>query len=148
MLNSGQEKQLSKLLALGLFIISVLVSTEGLTDPVNVPKLLSLGIFSCASLGLVLSGRIKISNFILLVAIGTFLLFAVISVVRSASPLSQNLYGAYGRNNGFLAYFFLSILLIISSLLLRPESQTRILKALRYVVVCQSCLLFVGNYVR
>lgn len=130
MLNLGQEKQLTKLLALGLFIISVFVSTEGLTDPVNVPKLLLLGLFSCASLGLLLSSRFKFSSFPLLLATGFFLLFAVFSVFRSSSPLSQNLYGAYGRNNGLVAYFFLSILLVVTSQLFSRDSQKKLLKSL------------------
>jgi hypothetical protein len=133
MLNLGQEKQLTKLLALGLFIISVFVATEGLTDPVNVPKLLLLGLFSCASFGLLLSGRFKFSNISLLLAVGFFLLFAIISVLCSSSPLSQNLYGAYGRNNGLVAYFFLSILLVATSRLFRRDSQKKLLKSLLYV---------------
>ena len=133
MLNLGQEKQLTKLLVLGLFIISVFVSTEGLTDPVNVPKLLLLGFFSCASLGLLLSGRYKFSSPAVLLPSGSFLLFAVISVARSSSPLTQNLYGAYGRNNGVIAYFFLSILFVVTSQLIRRESHLRILKTLLYV---------------
>jgi hypothetical protein len=133
MLNLRQEKQLTKLLALGLFTISVFVSTEGLTDPVNVPKLLLLGLFSCASFGLLLSGRFKFSSIPLLLTVGFFLLFSVISVVRSSSPLSQNLYGAYGRNNGFVAYLFLSILLVVTSQLFRRDSQKKLLWSLLYV---------------
>ena len=133
MLNSGLDKQLSKLLAAGLFLISVFVSTEGLTDPINVPKFLLLGVFSCASLGLFLSFRIKFSGPIVLISTGFFLLLALISVVRSSSPLTQNLYGAYGRNNGFITYAFLSILLVIASQLVKPESHKAILKSLLYV---------------
>jgi hypothetical protein len=133
MMNLGKEKQLSKLLALGLFIISIVISTEGLTDPVNVPKLLFLGIFSSASLGLLLTSRFKFSRISVILTVGFFLVFALISVVRSPSPLSQNLYGAYGRNNGLVAYIFLSILLVATSQLFKRESQTRILKSLLYV---------------
>jgi hypothetical protein len=133
MLNLVQEKKLSKLLAIGLFSISVFVSTEGLTDPVNVPKLLILGIFACASLGLLLSGRVKFSFPAVLVSLGLFLLFSLISVARSSSPLTQNLYGAYGRNNGFIAYCFLSLLLLVASQLVRRTSHLNILKTLLYV---------------
>jgi hypothetical protein len=133
MLNLRQEKQLSKLLAVGFFFISVCVSTSGLTDPVNVPKLLLLGIFSLASAGLFLSCGIKFSSSAVIISVGLFLLFASISVVRSSSPLTQNLYGAYGRNNGLFAYLFLSILLLVTSELVRPDSHRKILKALIYV---------------
>lgn len=133
MLNSAQETKLSKLLAIGLFLISVFVSTEGLTDPVNVPKLLLLGIFACASFGLLLSARVKFPSPWALTTLGFFLLFSLISVSRSASPLTQNLYGAYGRNNGFIAYFFLSLLLLVASQLVRSSSHLKILKTLLYV---------------
>lgn len=130
MLNLSQEKQLSKLLAIGLFLISVFVSTAGLTDPVNVPKLLLLGIFSFASLGLLLSSQMKFWASPQMIAVGLFLLFAEISVLRSSSPLTQNLYGSYGRNNGLLTYVFLSILLVASSQMFRRYSHELILKSL------------------
>jgi len=133
MLNLAQEKKLSKLLAIGLFSISVFVSTEGLTDPVNVPKLLILGIFSCTSLGLFLSARVKFSGPAVLVPLGLFLLFSLISTVRSSSPLTQNLYGAYGRNNGLITYCFLSLLLFVASQLVRRTSHLTILKTLLFV---------------
>jgi len=133
MLNLAQEKKLSKLLAIGLFSISVFVSTEGLTDPVNVPKLLILGIFSCTSLGLYLSARVKFSGPAVLVPLGLFLLFSLISTVRSSLPLTQNLYGAYGRNNGFITYCFLSLLLLVASQLVRRTSHLTILKTLLFV---------------
>jgi len=129
----GQEKRLSKLLAFGLFIISIFVLTEGLTDPVNVPKLLLLGIFSSASLGLLVSSPFKFSALGLLFTAGAFVFFALVSVIRSSSPLSQNLYGVYGRNNGLVTYFFLSILLIVTSQLSKQESHRKILNALIYV---------------
>ncbi len=132
MLNLADEKKLSKLLAIGLFSISVFVSTEGLTDPVNVPKLLLLGIFSCASFGLLLSARVNFPSPWVLVILGFFLLFSLISISQSSSPLTQNLYGAYGRNNGFLAYFFLSLLLIVASQLVKRSSHQMILKTLLY----------------
>jgi hypothetical protein len=133
MLKSRQEKQLSNLLAVGFFLISVFVSTAGLTDPVNVPKLFLLGIFSLASAGFYLSGGTKFSSSTVIIPVGLFLLFASISVVRSASPLTQNLYGAYGRNNGLFAYLFLSVLLIITSELVSPDSHRKLLKTLLYV---------------
>jgi len=35
-----------------------------------------------------------------------FLGFALNAVINSDSPLSQNLYGSFGRNTGFMAYLF------------------------------------------
>jgi hypothetical protein len=133
MRNLGQEKQLTNVIAAGLFIISVFVSTEGLSDPVNVPKLLLLGIFSCAALGCLVSSKFNFWKNPQTLAIILFLLFSGVSVFRSSSPLTQNLYGEYGRNNGLVAYFFLSILLVVTSQLVKRESHKKILKALLYV---------------
>jgi hypothetical protein len=68
-----------------------------------------------------------------MLASSSFLAFSTISVVRSDSPLSQNLYGAYGRNNGLIAYFFLSLLLISASTLDKRDSHKVLLKSLIYV---------------
>jgi hypothetical protein len=133
MLKFGQEKQLTKILAGGLFLTSVIVSTEGLTDPVNVPKLLILGIFSCAGLGFLVSSKAQFWSSPQMLAVILFLALSTFSVVKSNSPLSQNLYGAYGRNNGLIAYFFLSILLISASILHQRDSQKALLKSLVYV---------------
>jgi hypothetical protein len=133
MLKLEQEKRLTKLLSVGLFAVSVFISIEGSTDPINVPKLFILGIVAFASLGLLLSGSFKFSSASVLFPVGFFLLFAVISVFRSASPLTQNLYGAYGRNNGLLTYVFLSILLVVASQIMRRDFSRKILKSLLYV---------------
>lgn len=133
MLKSGLESQLTKILMLGLFSTSVFVSLGGITDPVNVPKLLLLGIFSFASLGLFLSGINGVSSSRTIFAVAFFLMFALISMIRSLSPFVQNLYGVYGRNNGFLTYFCLSILLVVTSQLTRKQSHRKLLTALLYV---------------
>lgn len=133
MLRSKQEKHLAKLLAIGLFLTSVFISTEGLSDPVNVPKLLILGVFSFAALGLILSSRIKFRFNLVLAVSFLFLSFSALSVFLSSSPLTQNLYGAYGRNNGLFAYLFLSIIFIATSHLQTRISSALILKSLMYV---------------
>lgn len=149
-----QQKSLNKILTIGLFLVSVTVIPDGLTDPVNVPKLLLLGVFSSALLGLVVSFKLeflklKHSKFYLL--IGFFLVFSLVAVLRSDSPMSQNIYGAYGRNNGFLAYLFLSIIMFVSTLLTVRQNQLRILQTLIYVgyvnlVYCLWVILF-GDFI-
>ena len=108
MLETEKQNGLTKVLVTGLFLISVAVMTGGLTDPVNVPKLLLLGVTASVLFGLMFSFKINLQrlNVIPVVSILViFLSFAGIAVVRSNSPISQNIYGAYGRNNGFVAYF-------------------------------------------
>lgn len=136
MLETQQQNQLTKVLALGMFLISVTVMTGGLTDPVNVPKLIVLGVVASVLLGLLFGFKINLRRIKLTPLFTTltlFLCFAIVAVIRSASPLSQNIYGAYGRNNGFLTYLFLSILFVVSALLTNRSAQFRLLKSLIYV---------------
>lgn len=115
-----EEKFLAKLLGIGAFFTTVFVVSGNVTDPVNVPKMLSLGVVSIAVAVCVASSSLLIrlieSKF-LVITVLAFFLFMSISVVESASPLSQNIYGSYGRNNGFLTYLFLGLLLLSATTL-------------------------------
>jgi len=131
-----QQKSLTKVLAIGLFLVSVTVVTEGLTDPVNVPKLLILGAFSSTLFGVAVSMNpniLKLGDWKVKSSLGVFLVFSIIAIVRSESPLTQNIYGAYGRNNGFLAYLFLSLIFFLSTFISSRSNQLSILKSLLYV---------------
>ena len=136
MLGIQQQKSLAKVISVGLFLVSVTVVTAGLTDPVNVPKLLLLGVLAMGILGMLGSFNPKLftyGNLQTKIALGTFLLFSGISIATSNSPLTQNIYGAYGRNNGFLAYLYLSILFFAATLINSRSNQLIILKSLVYV---------------
>jgi hypothetical protein len=132
MLNSASEKVLSGVLTLGAAFTTIFVVSNSVTDPVNVPKLLSLGVTAFAALGVVLttsiSSVLKTSKIILSACL-VFLCFGLASVILSDSPISQGFYGAYGRNNGFLAYLFLVILLIATTNLSRTESFKKLIYA-------------------
>lgn len=136
MLGILQQKSLTKILSLGLFLVSVTVVTGGLTDPVNAPKLLLLGVFAMAILGMLISFNPRLfvyGDIQIKIALCVFLVFSAASIALSSSPLTQNIYGAYGRNNGFLAYLYLSIILFASTLITNRSSHLRILKSLVYV---------------
>jgi hypothetical protein len=138
MLGLQQQKSLTKVLSVGLFLVSVTVVTGGLTDPVNVPKLLILGVLAMAILGMLGSFNPKLfidGDWQTKITLCTFLVFSGISIALSNSPLTQNIYGAYGRNNGFLAYFCLSILFFAATLINTRRNQLVILKSLVYVGV-------------
>lgn len=132
MLNSASEKILSNVLALGAAFTTIFVISNSVTDPVNVPKLLSLGVTAFAAVGVVLTTSIasalKTSR-VALAASLLFLIFGLTSVMQSDSPISQGIYGSYGRNNGFLAYLFLVILLIATINLTRSDSFMKLLNA-------------------
>ncbi|ASY20721.1 hypothetical protein A1sIIA65_00290 [Candidatus Planktophila dulcis] len=115
MLNKESESLLSKLLLVGPALVTILVFTSGVTDPVNVNKLLALGIVSCSAIAIL---TVKSYRFIwaehkfLILTLFGFLLASINSIIQSDSPITQQLYGVYGRNNGFLLYLFLLLIFI------------------------------------
>ncbi|CAN2171415.1 O-antigen ligase-related [Candidatus Nanopelagicaceae bacterium] len=121
---TNQEKFTAKLLALTLGAVTVLVFTQSVTDPVNVTKLFILGGLAFASLGAALAGKGSTHlkpHRLALVLIGLFLLASIVSLVASKAPLSQSVYGVYGRNNGFLLYILL-ILVFVSTLTIQNSN--------------------------
>jgi hypothetical protein len=133
MLNSAQEKLLSKVVAFGAAFTTIFIISGSVADPVNVTKLVSLGVTSFAALGILSINSLlsKFREFVLVwVTVAIFIIAAISSAVLSDSPLSQNLYGAFGRNNGLFAYTFLAVILLASLSLKTKESFTRIIKSL------------------
>lgn len=123
----------SKLIGLTLMVVTVTVFTGSVTDPVNVTKFFVLGGFAFASLGSILQRRSveTLRNYKgPITVIGLFLTASVLSLVMSKAPLSQSLYGVYGRNNGFLLYFFLIIVFIVTLTISKIENLNVVLSGL------------------
>ena len=114
----------SKFIALSAFLITITIWT-GISDPVNNPKFLLLGIFTIpiGSIGvwIILKEKNK-ANLKFLFAIFLFVIASLYVSILSSAPFSQNFYGVYGRNTGFLTYFGLALLAIGSSVI-RDKSQ-------------------------
>lgn len=154
MLNSASEKILSNVLALGAAFTTIFVISNSVTDPVNAPKLFTLGVTACAGLGVVLTTSVSAylsSSRILLTACGAFLAFGLTNVLLSDSPVSQGIYGSYGRNNGLLAYVFLVMLLIATIKLSRAESFKKLIRAFFFagivnVIYCLWVIIF-GDFI-
>ena len=123
MSNAIIEKSISKIVAIGLAAVTVVVFTQSVTDPVNVTKLFVLGGFAFAAFGA--SVRLLSKDFFKrfkmpIISVGIFSIGSVVSLFSSPAPFTQSFYGAYGRNNGFLLYFFL-ILLFIATLTIKAQ---------------------------
>jgi hypothetical protein len=135
MLTLGNEKLLARIIAVGAGLTTIFVVTATVTDPVNTPKLVVMGIASSAAFGIILAKNV-VSSFksyrLLGLLISIFLISALVSVLLSDSPKSQGFYGSYGRNNGLLTYVFLAALLISSSMLSRRQS---ILKIINWLLI-------------
>ncbi len=148
------ERFQSLLIAIGAGVITVVVISGNVTDPVNVPKLLVFGIVAVASIAVTVSSslRPRLKDLLLpLLLVIIFVLAAINASISSQSPLSQNLYGSYGRNNGLLAYLFLSFIFVSILSLRANESFQRFMKALFFagivnVVYCLWVLAF-GDFI-
>ena len=120
----------------------------------NAPKLFILGVASFALIGALIS-RPKIFSSTLLVNNflfpGVFFVSSLIVLFTSDAPLSQSVYGSYGRNNGFLLYLFLTIVLICASLLSDSQSVVKAIYGLMFagiinVLYCSWALVF-GDFI-
>jgi O-antigen ligase len=154
MANQIAERTVARILGIGSAFIAVVVVTGTVTDPVNVTKLFALGGVAVGAFAVVLGFGVKelwSSSRALVVLVGLFLVASVNAIINSSGPLTQNIYGAYGRNTGFLTYLFL-IFLILSVVVLRA---TKSFTALIYglfaaglvnVIYCGWVILF-GDFI-
>jgi hypothetical protein len=132
MLSKSTENLISTIVCYGAAFTTIFIISGSVNDPVNVPKFLSLGVIACAALGVLVSGplsKIYKASKTIWISATIFIICAISSVANSDSPLSQGIYGAYGRNNGLLAYFFLAILLIVTVSFTQPGSYLKLIKA-------------------
>ena len=133
MRSESVDSTTAKFISVGLTLVTVFLTTSGVTDPVNTPKFFVAGGFAFA-LGALFFGfnyRENFSRYRLLIGLNLFFLVAALSAtLNSSSPLSQNVYGVYGRNTGLLTYLFLSFALLGALQLRRVEHFQWIIFAL------------------
>ena len=127
MFNKAAEKTSALVLLLGAPFTTLFLTTQAVTDPVNATKLFIAGGFGFDFIFILLgfNARATYANFKLYLLISIlFLLAALNAVISSAAPLTQNLYGSYGRNTGFVAYVILASV-GVGMLGLREQSSFR-----------------------
>ena len=148
------EKYLSKFLAIGAMAVTVFIVSGSVTDPVNVTKFLLIGSLGTASILIVSITNLKQQlrkNRIVLVVSALFIVFMMSAVLMSNSPLTQNLYGTYGRNTGLLTYIFLTVVFLSAMTLRQQESFSRLIFGLMAaglvnIIYCGWVLAF-GDFV-
>ncbi len=148
------EKLITKILSVGAALTTILIVSGSVTDPVNTPKFLAIGIVGFAAIGVLIFSEIKnrlTRHKLAILASILFICSMLISFVSSKSPTTQNLYGSYGRNNGLFTYLFL-VLIFISVLVLRQarnfESLIKglLLAGVVNVIYCLWVILF-GDFI-
>ena len=154
MINQVAERTIARVLGIGSAFVAIIVVTATVTDPVNVTKLFALGGVAVGAFAVVLGFGVKElwrSSKALVVLVGLFLLASVNAIINSLGPLTQNIYGAYGRNTAFLTYLLL-IFVILSAVVLRTaKSFTTLIYGLFVagvvnVVYCGWVIIF-GDFV-
>ncbi len=127
------ERQISRILSFGGALATIFVVSGSVTDPVNSPKLLILGIVGTASICVLLFSDLRniLKDFkIEILIVILFVLSALNSLLWSDAPFSQNFFGVYGRNNGFLTYLMLAFILVSTLALRLRQSFKSIVLAL------------------
>ncbi len=133
MLNKSVEKTISWFLFIGVPFATVFLMTDTVTDPVNVTKLFATGCVGGGVFAIAAVYGFKelwASAKWLLIATGVFLAATLNSVISSSSPLTQNLYGVFGRQTGLIAYLVLVMVMLGAALLRSKKSFDRIVWAL------------------
>jgi len=125
MINQVAERTIARVLGFGSAFIAAVVVTGTVTDPVNVTKLFALGGVATAAFAVVLGFGVKElwnSSKALVLSVSLFLMASINAIINSSAPLTQNIYGAYGRNTAFVTYALL-IFVILSVALLRSAKS-------------------------
>ena len=128
---SPTAKLLSTYVIFTSIAVSVFVSPWNSIDPVNLPKLVALGILSTIAFGLALSDlrfSKSRSSRVLMIVLALFVMQLVVALIVNPGDFSFHLYGTPNRNTGFLAYLFLSFLLFASA----ASASTDVLKKFSY----------------
>ena len=133
MLNKSVEKTISWFLFIGVPFATVFLLTDSVTDPVNVTKLFATGCVGVGAFAIAATYGLKElwqSAKWLLIASLVFFLATLNSVFNSDAPMTQNIYGVFGRQTGFIAYLVLSMVMLSAALLRTKKSFDRIVWAL------------------
>jgi hypothetical protein len=125
MINQVAERTIARVLGIGSAFVAIIVVTGTVTDPVNVTKLFALGGVAIAALAALLAFGLEelwASSKVLVTLVGLMLVASINAIINSEGPLTQNLYGAYGRNTAFFAYLLLTAVLLSAAVLRRENS--------------------------
>ena len=136
-MNRGKaESIIRKYFIYGVAAVSMIVTPSVTLDPINVPKMLILFILSTAGISLILphlgfyfKGKAKI----LLIFIGAYILDLLLVLLLADADFGQQIFGTFGRNNGFLAYLGLIFIFFLGAVTSNESSMKRFLLGLIFV---------------
>lgn len=129
MLNKSVEKTIAWFLFIGVPFTTLFLMTDAVSDPVNITKLFAAGCVGGGVFAIVLIYGLKelwTSARLLVLFSSLFLIGSVNSIISSSTPVTQNIYGVFGRQTGFVAYLVL-IMTMLGAALLRARKSFELL---------------------
>ena len=136
-LSEVEAKKVQTFVLLGGVFTTITIWTK-LEDPINLPKMFVLVIFAAISLGLVTPALLnahKLSSINQRIGLGLVGLFAIGLIISTAATDVKYtaIFGEFHRNNGFLSYFAMIILMVSGSLVFNLKSANRYLTFFGFV---------------
>ena len=125
MINKTIEKTIAWFLFIGVPFATLFLMTDTVTDPVNVTKLFAAGCVGGGVFAIALVYGMKelwLSAKWFVVASAMFLFAGINTVINSELPITQNLYGVFGRQTGYVAYIVLVMTALGAALLRNKKS--------------------------
>ncbi len=154
MLNKSVEKTIAWFLFIGVPFTTLFLMTESVSDPVNITKLFAAGCVGGGVFAIVLAYGLRelwSSARWFLIASTFFLIAGLNAVMNSSTPLTQNLYGVFGRQTGLITYLLLIMSALGATLLRRGKSFELLVWALLIsgavnIVYCAWAIIF-GDFI-
>lgn len=109
------QRKVGFLISTSVALVTLFVTPYSTLDPINLPKLWVLLAISFGVLGVLLldvKPFFKRVNWAPVFAAKSVFIFMIIAMLVSNAPISQQLFGTYGRNTGLLTYLAFVILFI------------------------------------
>lgn len=135
MLNTSVEKTIAGLLLIGVPFTTLFLVTGTVSDPVNITKLFAAGCVGGGVLAIALVyGSKELWRTSRLLVLATIILVIAMfnAAFASKTPMTQNLYGVFGRNTGLITYLILAGIALSAALLRRKKSFEYLVWALLF----------------
>lgn len=147
--NSLIEKRTFQFICFAGIFVTFVVTPFTNFDPINLGKAMCLALASFGVLGLAISNvdifLDKIPRSILIV-VGLFVSWMILSSVFSEAPIQQQLWGVWGRNTGILSYISLSLILLASSSLTEKYLIKKLLLVLIWTSIAQTAYMIIQTF--
>jgi O-antigen ligase len=130
------ESSLGRLIGWGLIAATILITPWWATDPINPIKMLVIVPVGFMSAALLVANRKSVSWNKYRVALGlisAFVIWQIIVMFASNGGIYQQLFGAQGRNTGFITYLAFSCIFVGSIIASTKETYKRLISSVLVV---------------